>query len=101
MASVLEYTTPQGTYTGAFEYDAHADLFHGEVVNAGAVLTFQGRSIDELKAALKDTVDDYLDWCANGGESSCRSHSLATCRFGSDRSCIATLQPLRCARTRV
>ena len=68
MSSVLEYSTPQGVYAGVFEYDPEADLFHGEVVNTGATLTFQGRSIDELKAALKDTVDEYLDWCAERGK---------------------------------
>lgn len=66
--SMIQYTTPQGTYAGVFEYDPDADLFHGEVVNVGATLTFQGRSIDELKTALKDTVDDYIDWCAERGK---------------------------------
>ena len=66
--SVIEYQTPQGIYAGQFEYDPEADLFHGEVLNTRAVLTFQGRSIDELKTALKDTVDDYLEWCEKRGK---------------------------------
>ena len=68
MRSVMNYQTPAGVYTGVFAYDDEADLFHGEVVNVGAVLTFQGRSIDELKQALKDTVDDYLEWCKERGK---------------------------------
>lgn len=28
------------------------------------MITFQGRSIDELKEAPKDSVEDYLEFCA-------------------------------------
>ena len=55
-------------YTGRFEYDAEADIFHGEVLHIQDVVTFQGRSIDELKAALADSVEDYLDFCAQEGK---------------------------------
>jgi len=55
-------------YHGSVEYDPDAELFHGDVVNARAVLTFQGRSVDELKQALADTVEDYLDWCRARGK---------------------------------
>ena len=55
-------------YHGVFEYDAKADIFHGEVVNLSDVITFQGRSIDELKLALADSVEDYLELCASKGK---------------------------------
>jgi predicted HicB family RNase H-like nuclease len=50
-------------YKGYFEYDEKIDIFHGQVVGIRDVVTFQGRSIDELKIALKDSVEDYLDMC--------------------------------------
>lgn len=55
-------------YHATVDYDPDADIFHGEVVNTRAVLTFQGRSVDDLKTALKDTVEDYLVWCAERGK---------------------------------
>ena len=55
-------------YFGAFEYDPEADIFNGEVVNLSDVITFQGRSIDELKQALEDSVEDYLEFCAEKGK---------------------------------
>ena len=55
-------------YQGQFEYDADADIFHGEVLNMSDVITFQGRSIDELKRALADSVEDYLEFCALKGK---------------------------------
>ena len=54
-------------YDGCFEYDAEADIFHGEVRHINDVVTFQGRSIDELKQALADSVEDYLAFCAEEG----------------------------------
>lgn len=62
-------------YTGRFEYDAEADIFHGEVLHIQDVVTFQGRSIDELKAALADSVEDYLDFCAQEGKQPQRPYS--------------------------
>lgn len=55
-------------YQGRFEYDADADIFHGEVINLADVITFQGRSIDELKEALAHSVEDYLNFCAEKGK---------------------------------
>jgi predicted HicB family RNase H-like nuclease len=55
-------------YRAKVEFDEQADLFHGEVIDTRDVITFQGRSVDELKQAFKDSVDDYLDWCAERGK---------------------------------
>jgi len=56
-------------YKGYFEYDEKADIFHGQVIGIKDVITFQGRSIDDLKIALKDSVDDYLEMCEEEGKS--------------------------------
>lgn len=50
------------------EYDPEAEIFHGEVVNLRDVVTFQGRSVDELKQAFEESVDDYLAFCEGQGE---------------------------------
>ena len=55
-------------YYGVVEYDPEADIFHGEVINLSDVITFQGRSIDELKQALEGSVEDYLEFCAEKGK---------------------------------
>jgi predicted HicB family RNase H-like nuclease len=38
------------------------------VINLRDVITFQGRSIDELKCAFSESVDDYLTFCKARGE---------------------------------
>ena len=55
-------------YTGKVEYDAEAELFHGEVIDTRDVITFQGTHVKELKQAFKESVDDYLDFCKSRGE---------------------------------
>lgn len=55
-------------YIGLIELDAEAGLFHGEVINTRDVLTFQGRTVDELKTAFTDTIEDYEEWCRARGK---------------------------------
>ncbi len=39
------------------------------------VITFQGRSIDELKQALADSIDDYLEFCTLSGKTPQKPYS--------------------------
>lgn len=55
-------------YPALVEYDDEAELFHGEVIGIRDLVTFQGRTVDQLKAAFHDSVDDYLEFCAERGE---------------------------------
>ncbi|MFB3894170.1 MAG: type II toxin-antitoxin system HicB family antitoxin [Phycisphaerae bacterium] len=55
-------------YAGKVEFDAEAGLFHGDVVGIRDVVTFQGRTADEVVKAFKDSVDDYLAFCRKRGE---------------------------------
>ena len=61
---MMEY---QG-YLGKVEFDDDASIFHGEVINTRDVITFQGKSVAELKKAFRASVDDYLAFCAERGE---------------------------------
>ncbi len=55
-------------YVGQVEFDDEAGLFHGEVMDLRDVITFQGRSVEELEQAFRDSIDDYLEFCAQRGE---------------------------------
>lgn len=55
-------------YIATVEFDDEADIFHGEVINLRDVITFQGKSVDELRQAFKDSIEDYLDFCAARNE---------------------------------
>ena len=55
-------------YFAKVEFDDDASIFHGEVINLRDVITFEGETVKELKQAFQDSVDDYLDFCAERGE---------------------------------
>ena len=55
-------------YFGKVEYDEEAEVLHGEVINIKDVVTFEGTNIHEIKQAFRDSVDDYLDFCAERNE---------------------------------
>ncbi len=55
-------------FSGVIEFDPSIDSFHGRVVGLQDVVTFQGRSLDELRQEMIESVEDYLDLCASVGK---------------------------------
>ena len=55
-------------YVAVVEFDEEAELFHGEVVNLRDVVTFQGKSVRELRKEFQASVDDYLQFCEERNE---------------------------------
>ncbi len=55
-------------YLAKVEFDDEANIFHGEIINLRDVITFEGGSVEELRQAFKDSVQDYLDFCAERNE---------------------------------
>ena len=56
-------------YIPNIEFDPDAGILHGEVVGIRDVVTFEGRSVEEVMQAFRDSVDDYLAFCEERGES--------------------------------
>lgn len=56
-------------YIEHVEFDEEAEIFHGEVINTHDVITFQGESIKKIKKSFVDSVEDYLAFCKERGES--------------------------------
>ena len=54
-------------YYGAAVFDNDAGIFHGEVVGIRDVITFQGKTKVELRTAFRDSIDEYLKFCAERG----------------------------------
>ncbi len=56
-------------YIGKVEIDDEVGILYGEVINVRDVITFEGASVEEIQQAFHDSVDDYLEFCAERGES--------------------------------
>ena len=54
-------------YVGVVEYDSGAGIFHGDVIYTRDVITFQGKTVDEIEKSFKDSINDYIDWCKEEG----------------------------------
>jgi len=55
-------------YLGKVEIDDEACILHGEIINIRDVITFEGQNVAELQQAFRDSVEDYLEFCAQRGE---------------------------------
>ncbi len=55
-------------YSGIVEYDDDTRIFHGEVVGLKDVITFQGESVSALETAMAESIEFYLEWCAERGK---------------------------------
>ena len=55
------------SYTGSVETSVEDGVLHGCVLDIKDVITFEGTTIEELKQAFQDSVDDYLEFCQEMG----------------------------------
>ena len=55
-------------YIGHVEFDDEADIFHGEVINTHDIITFQGKTVAEIKKAFRESINDYLAFCKERNE---------------------------------
>ena len=54
-------------YYARITFDPSADAFHGRVIGIQDVIDFYGCTPDELREECKNSVEDYLAWCADVG----------------------------------
>lgn len=55
-------------YIGKVIFEENLKTFQGRVINIHRdIITFEGKSARELEKALKDSVEDYLEWCEKDG----------------------------------
>src|SRR4051794_1033541 len=54
-------------YSGRFDVDLEDGVISGRVLGIRDVVTFEGDTVAEAVKAFHDSVDDYLDFCAQSG----------------------------------
>ena len=54
-------------YMGEFVFDQEAGLYHGEFVGTSDVITFQANTVDDIRVAFEDSIDEYLKFCDERG----------------------------------
>lgn len=54
-------------YSAAIEYSDEDGLFVGRIAGIQDIISFHGHSVEEIRAAFQEAVDDYLEACAKIG----------------------------------
>jgi predicted HicB family RNase H-like nuclease len=62
-------------YSGIVEYDGEAKIFTGEVIGLRSMITFQGRTPEEIEESFCRSIDLYLQMCAEDGVASEKPYS--------------------------
>lgn len=64
MNDILEY---KGYYAD-IHFSANDEVFFGKLLGINDLISFEGDSVKELKAAFIEAVDDYLETCEEIGK---------------------------------
>ncbi len=62
-----DYLTYEG-YLGTVLFSAEDEVFYGKVYGINDLITFEGKSVKELKNAFEESIDDYLESCKELGK---------------------------------
>jgi predicted HicB family RNase H-like nuclease len=68
-------TTKFKGYYGSIEFSIEDDCLHGRLLGIDDIITYEGASVTEIKAAFKEAVDDYLQHCKEIGKNPNKPYS--------------------------
>lgn len=51
-------------YLGTVSFSSEDEVFYGKIHGINDLVTFEGKSVNELKSSFKEAVEDYLETCA-------------------------------------
>lgn len=62
-------------YQARIEYDSEDEIFFGRIAGIRDVVGFHADTVEGLKAAFREAVEDYLDACAAAGKTPQKPYS--------------------------
>ncbi|MDR2568768.1 MAG: type II toxin-antitoxin system HicB family antitoxin [Oscillospiraceae bacterium] len=72
--NMLQYNN----YFGSVEFSAEDDCFFGKIIGITDLITFEGDSIQSLKTAFQEAIDDYLLLCKEVGKEPQNTYAAPT-----------------------
>ena len=57
--NTLEYKE----FVGCVNFSEEDDIFFGKIEGVNALVTFEGKTVTELRTAFHEAVDDYIEFC--------------------------------------
>jgi predicted HicB family RNase H-like nuclease len=63
------------SYNGTIEASIEDDCLHGQILFIADIITYEGNTVDEIKASFKEAVDHYLAYCKETGKPANKPYS--------------------------
>ncbi|RLD19810.1 MAG: toxin-antitoxin system HicB family antitoxin [Bacteroidetes bacterium] len=60
-------------FIGSVHFSSEDDVFYGKVEGINDLVTFEGSTVQKLKSAFKEAVEDYVDLCESIGKQAFKS----------------------------
>jgi len=70
MKDVLQYKN----FIGSVHFSTEDDVFFGKVEGINDLITFEGKTVNEIKTAFQEAVCDYIDICEKKGKKPHKSY---------------------------
>jgi predicted HicB family RNase H-like nuclease len=70
MKDVLTYKE----YMGSVHYCAEDEVFYGKIEGIEDLVSFEAQSVDALKTAFQESVEDYLELCQKNNKDAEKSY---------------------------
>jgi predicted HicB family RNase H-like nuclease len=61
-------------YLGTVHFSAEDEVFYGRIEGVDDLVSFEGKTVEELKKAFIEAVEDYDELCLKTGKSSEKSY---------------------------
>jgi predicted HicB family RNase H-like nuclease len=62
-------------YSARVDYDADDEVFVGRIAGIDDIVGFHGDTVEGLKSAFREAVDDYIETCRAVGKRPARAYS--------------------------
>lgn len=55
-------------YHGTVEHSSESNIFYGQVIGINSLISYEGKTSNELKTDFQGAIDDYLEMCKEHDE---------------------------------
>jgi predicted HicB family RNase H-like nuclease len=70
----MKNTITYKNFIGSISFSSEDEVFHGKIEGIDDLVTFEGTTVEELKNAFQEAVEDYLETCAEIGKKPGKSY---------------------------
>jgi len=64
MKDIIQYKE----FIGSVHFDSDDEIFYGKIEGVNDLITFEGKSVSEIKESFKEAAEDYIAICKKTGK---------------------------------